>query len=119
VAGTFRVAGSARDLALARYGLREVPVDPAHLQLGPDGSSLGIWGDRERTIRELSRFSVKDARTWRELSETIDAVMPTILAYMHGHPTRVLSYDLIKSLAGTARRPGKLAPMLHFMTASQ
>jgi phytoene dehydrogenase-like protein len=117
--GVFRLSGIAQELDLARYGLREVPVDPAHLQLGPSGESLGIWRDRERTIQELQRFSRRDARTWRELSETIDAVMPAILTYMHGHPTRVLSYDLVKSLAGTARRPGKLAPLLHFMTASQ
>jgi phytoene dehydrogenase-like protein len=117
--GIFRMSGIAEDLDLARYGLRLLPVDPAHLQLGPDGSSLGIWCDRERTIRELARFSQRDARTWRELSETIDAVFPSILAYMKGHPTRVLSYDLIRSLAGTARRPGKLAPLIHFLTASQ
>jgi phytoene dehydrogenase-like protein len=117
--GIFRLSGIAQELDLPRYGLREVPVDPAHLQLGPDGESLGIWRDREKTSRELSRFSKKDARTWRELSETIDAIMPTVLAYMRGHPTRVLTADLVKSLGGTARRPGKLAPLLHFMTASQ
>jgi phytoene dehydrogenase-like protein len=117
--GVFRLSGIARELNLSHYGLRELPVDPAHLQLGPDGSSLGIWRDRERTIRELQRFSRSDARTWRELSETIDAVMPAILAYMQGHPTRVLSFDLIKALAGTARRPGRLAPLIHFLTASQ
>jgi phytoene dehydrogenase-like protein len=116
--GVFRLSGIAQELDLPRYGLREIPVDPSHLQLGPDGSSLGIWKDRERTIQELKRFSRKDAQAWRELSETIDAVMPAILAYMQGHPTRVLSYDLIKSLAGTARRPGKLGPLLNFLTAS-
>jgi phytoene dehydrogenase-like protein len=117
--GIFRTSGIAEELGLARYGLNLVPVDPAHLQLGADGSSLGIWRDRQRTIRELERFSRNDARTWRELSETIDAVMPSILAYMQGHPTRVLSYDLLKALAGTARRPGRLAPLLQFLTASQ
>lgn len=116
--GVFRLSEIARELNLPAYGLREVPVEPAHLQLAPDGSSLGIWKDRERTIRELERFSHKDARAWRELSETLDAIMPTILSYMKGHPSRVLSYDLIRSLAGTARRPGKLRPVMHFMTAS-
>lgn len=116
--GVFRLSGIAQELDLPRYGLKEVAVDPAHIQLGPDGSSLGIWRDRERTIRELTRFSRKDAQAWRELSETVDAIMPTVLAYMNGHPTRVLSYDLIRSLAGTVRRPGRLAPLLHFLTAS-
>jgi len=39
----------AAELNLPSFGLCEVPVEPAHLQLGPDGSSLGIWRDRERT----------------------------------------------------------------------
>src|SRR4051812_19357430 len=116
--GIFRLSEIARELDLPRHGLREIPVDPAHLQLGPDGSSLGIWKDRERTIAELERYSRKDARAWRELSETLDAIMPPILAYMRGHPTRALSLDLLKTLAGTARRPGKLRPVAHFLTAS-
>ena len=44
--------------------------------------------------------------------------MPTILTYMRGHPTRALSMEMVKNLIGTARRPGKLAPVAHFMTAS-
>ncbi len=116
--GVFRLSQIAQELDLPRYGLREVSVEPAHLQLAPDGSSLGIWRDREKTIRELGHFSAKDARSWRHISETLDAIMPTILTYMRSHPTRALSYDLVRSLAGSARRPGKLRPVLHFMTAS-
>jgi phytoene dehydrogenase-like protein len=116
--GVFRLSEIAQELNLPAYGLREIPVDPAHLQLGPDGSSLGIWLDREKTIRELQRYSAKDARAWRELSDTLDAIMPTILTYMKGHPTRALSFELVKNLIGSARRPGKLAPVAHFMSAS-
>lgn len=116
--GVFRLSEIAQELELPRYGLQEIPVEPAHLQLAPDGSSLGIWQDRARTARELERFSRKDARAWLEISETLDAIMPTILAYMRSHPTRVLSAELLRSLAGSARRPGRLRPVLHFMTAS-
>lgn len=116
--GVFRLSQIAAELDLPRFGLREVPVEPAHLQLGPNGESLGIWQDRARTARELQRFSKKDARAWLELSETLDAVMPPILAYMQSHPTRALTPDMLRGLAGTARRPGKLRPLLHFMTAS-
>ncbi len=116
--GIFRLSQIAAELHLPAFGLREIPVEPAHLQLAPDGTSLGIWQDRERTARELERFSRKDARAWRELSSTLDAIMPPILTYMRSHPTRALSLELLKDLAGTARRPGKLAPVLHFLTAS-
>jgi phytoene dehydrogenase-like protein len=116
--GIFRMSEIAAELNLPRFGLQEILVDPAHLQLGADGSSLGIWKDRSKTIGELERFSKKDARAWRDISETLDAIMPPILQYMKSHPTRALSWDLVKALAGTARRPGRLSPVLHFMTAS-
>ena len=116
--GIFRLSEIAAELNLPAFGLQEVPVDPAHLQLGADGSSLGIWKDRNRTIRELERYSKKDARAWREISETLDAIMPPIITYMKSHPTRALTWEMVKALAGTARRPGRLAPVLHFMTAS-
>src|SRR4051794_29331220 len=116
--GIFRLSQIAQEFDLPAFGLQEIPVDPAHLQLGRDGSSLGIWKDREKTMRELARYSKKDARAWREISETVDAIMPTILTYMNSHPTRALSYELVKNLAGTARRPGRLRPVLHFLTAS-
>jgi phytoene dehydrogenase-like protein len=116
--GIFRLSEIATELNLPAFGLQEIPVDPAHLQLGPDGSSLGIWKDRNKTIRELERFSRNDARAWREISETVDAVIEPVLQFMRQHPTRPLSYDMVKALAGTARRPGRLSPILHFLTAS-
>jgi phytoene dehydrogenase-like protein len=116
--GIFRLSGIAQELDLARYGLREVPVDPAHLQLGPDGTSLGIWKDRERTARELERYSRADAKAWRELSGALDAVMPAVLAYMCSHPTRVLSIAMVKSLLAGARHVGKLRPLASYTTAS-
>jgi phytoene dehydrogenase-like protein len=116
--GIFRLSGIARELDLPRYGLREIPVDPAHMQLGPDGTSLGIWKDRERTAGELERFSPADARAWRDLSDALEAMMPATIAYMCSHPTRVLSLDLIKSVARSAFRAGKLRPLVHYATAS-
>jgi phytoene dehydrogenase-like protein len=116
--GIFRLSQIAQELDLPRHGLREIPVEPAHLQLGPDGSSLGIWKDRNRTIAELERFSRNDARAWRDLSATLDSVMPPILTYMRGHPTRAFTPEMLKALAGTARRPGRLRPLTHFLTAS-
>lgn len=116
--GIFRMSQIAADLHLPAFGLREVPVEPAHLQLGADGSSLGIWKDRTRTAGELARHSSRDARAWLELSETLDAIMPPVLAYMRGHPTHVLNAELVRALGGTARRPGRLRPLVQFLLAS-
>ncbi|MEA2171524.1 MAG: hypothetical protein QOF76_4824 [Solirubrobacteraceae bacterium] len=116
--GIFGLSGISEELNLQAFGLRPIPVEPAHLQLGPNGESLGIWQDRHRTARELERYSKKDARAWLEISETVDAIIEPVLQFMRQHPTRPLSFDMVKKLAGTARRPGRLAPLLHFMTAS-
>lgn len=117
--GIFRLSQIAQDLNLYAYGLQEIPVDPAHLQLGPNGESLGIWMDPQRTARELRRYSERDARAWLELTEVIDAIMPAILTYMQGHPTRALSFQLVKNVLSAVRRPGRLGSVLHFLTASQ
>src|SRR5215470_7089391 len=43
-ASLFRTTTIDADLGLsARYGLRQTVIDPAHFQLAPDGSSLGLW----------------------------------------------------------------------------
>src|ERR1700730_4678576 len=47
-----RISSIERDLNLGHYGLREVPADPAHLHLGPDGESLAVWHDPARTAAE-------------------------------------------------------------------
>lgn len=55
--GIFGLCGIADELELHKYGLRMISVDPAHVQLAPDGSSLAIWKDASKTADELRRFS--------------------------------------------------------------
>ena len=33
-----------------------------------DGTTLGLYRDRERTVAEIAKFSAKDAEAYRELS---------------------------------------------------
>lgn len=73
----FRGSTVAEDLQLARYGYREVPTDPAHVYLSPDGESIAVWvGDPARTAEEIRRFSVRDARTYLDVARLLDRAVP-------------------------------------------
>jgi phytoene dehydrogenase-like protein len=53
-----------RDLELASHGLRMVPCDPALQVPFPDGQVVPWWAERERTVAELRKLSVRDAETF-------------------------------------------------------
>ena len=55
------------ELRLDRYGLRYVFTDPALVMPFPDGASITMWRDRDRTAIELERFSPGDAKSYLNL----------------------------------------------------
>ena len=116
--GIFRLSGIAQELELAKFGLREIPVDPAHVQLAPDGSSFAVWKDVDRSVAELRHFSKQDARAWLDYSNALYPVLGVMIAYMKSQPTRPWNRDMFKELIGAARRPGRLWSLRHMITAS-
>lgn len=52
------------ELGLDRYGLRYVFTDPALVMPFPDGTSITMWRDPQRTALELERFSPRDAQSY-------------------------------------------------------
>ncbi len=54
-----------RDLALARHGMEQIPLESSFLPL-PGGDSLCRWSDAHRTRREIARFSPRDAEVYPE-----------------------------------------------------
>ena len=59
-----------RDLELARFGLRIVPLECSftpHL----DGPGLCRWPDADRTRQEIARFSAKDAEIYPQFGKTM------------------------------------------------
>ncbi len=67
---------------LRRHGYRVIRQDPAFFVPYPDGRTLTLHGD-ERDLKEIARFSQKDADTWKQfqamLSRIGDALRPLIL----------------------------------------
>jgi phytoene dehydrogenase-like protein len=115
--GVFRASSIPLDLDLKRYGLNELIVDPVHVQLGPEGDSIAIWSDRRRTIEDIRRVSPRDARTWEELSETLDAAMGLALPYMNSHPTRPFSRELAAGIANVVRKRKLIEPLIRLGVA--
>jgi phytoene dehydrogenase-like protein len=59
---------------LGEHGLSYISPDPVAHVVFPDGRSLTMWLDLERTCEELARFSAADARAYRRLLADYDAV---------------------------------------------
>lgn len=96
------------DLELARFGWREVEVDPPYVWLDGDGSSLCVWRDPLKTAAELKRFSEKDARAFVELANELDAMTALSVPYMNMHPLRPTVGPLIRGATRALRHPSRL-----------
>jgi phytoene dehydrogenase-like protein len=80
-AGPFR-ASLVEELGLARHGLSLIEAEPRVFAPLPDGRSLSLWGDPQRTAAGLSSLSAKDAQAWPEFHATlgrISAVLARVL----------------------------------------
>lgn len=62
----------AEDMRLRDHGYDPIPLEHPYGWMGEEGETLLLFSDFERTAREIGRFSVADARTYRELRETTD-----------------------------------------------
>jgi phytoene dehydrogenase-like protein len=65
---------------IAEHGLEYLAPDPVAHVVFPDGESLTMWLDVERTCEELGRFSAADARAYRRLLADYDAVKDVFAA---------------------------------------
>jgi phytoene dehydrogenase-like protein len=59
---------------VAEHGLTYIAPDPVGHVVFPDGQSLTMWLDLERTCEEIARFSRADALAYRRLLAEYDAV---------------------------------------------
>jgi phytoene dehydrogenase-like protein len=59
-----------KDLRLADYGYRAVPLDPAYAALTTDGP-IFFWNDTEKTQASIAPFSKKDAEAYAGFEELL------------------------------------------------
>src|SRR3981189_3966837 len=67
-----------RDLELASPGLRMVPCDPVLQVPFPDGQVVPWWAERERTVSELLKLSVRDAETFVGVDDRLKKMAPDL-----------------------------------------
>ena len=65
-----------QELPLSEYGLEYMETDPASHVIFADGSWLTQWLDIDRTCEEISRFSRKDAASYRKMISEWRSVAP-------------------------------------------
>ncbi len=92
-----------RDLELERHGVRY--VYPEHLRgtIFPDHRSIVMYRDAERMAAELARFSIRDAKTFRQLyDDYAEFIDTTYLPLMYSPPLApsLQSAELEKSEEG-------------------
>ncbi len=72
-----------RDLRLAEYGFAVLERNPSSFTPFPDGRSLLMGPDTEMTLREIARFSLRDAENYPKynamLERVADVIEPTLL----------------------------------------
>ncbi len=72
------------DLQLAKFGYETILFDPQYFVPFPDGRSLVMWLDEEKTCQEIAAFSKKDAQIYPKYmafwNEVLELVEPTMMA---------------------------------------
>jgi phytoene dehydrogenase-like protein len=81
-----KLAPAPEELGLAEHGLKLRTPDPNWAQVFPDGRFFTIGLDVESTAASITRFSARDADTWRSLYARYVAAKPAIVAAMNSAP---------------------------------
>ena len=65
---------------LSRYGLKYVYPEIPFMVVFDDGSTIGLFRDRQKNYQQIARFSNRDAETYLRFAETAMKYLPMISA---------------------------------------
>ncbi|HVB85883.1 MAG TPA: NAD(P)/FAD-dependent oxidoreductase [Candidatus Dormibacteraeota bacterium] len=71
---------------LSRYGLKYVYPEIPFMTVFEDGSTIGLYRDRQKNFQEIARFSKKDAETHLRFADTAMKYLPMISASFYTPP---------------------------------
>lgn len=119
-ASLFRTTTIDKDLGLSkRFGLKQTVIDPAHVQLNYDGTSLALWRDPKRTADELRHFSPSDADALLDLYRVIDAAVEIGMPLMQTSPVRPEVKKILQAAKGMVKNRKELVAIGRWMASSQ
>ncbi|MBB3748353.1 phytoene dehydrogenase-like protein [Mycolicibacterium sp. BK634] len=67
-----------QELGLKKHGYEPIPLDAPYGWINEDGDTLLLFRDFDRTLKEIRRFSNKDAATYAEIRPTLDLIMDLV-----------------------------------------
>ena len=67
-----------KELELAKYGLSYIVPDPVMHISFPDGSSITVWRDFERTARDFDRINPRDGQAFRRIAAELEEIRPLL-----------------------------------------
>lgn len=119
-ASLFRTTTIDKDLGLSKkFGLKQTVIDPAHVQMNYDGTSLAMWRDPRRTADELRYFSPADAEALLDLYRVIDAAVDIGLPLMQTSPVSPEIKKVLQAAKGVAKNRKELVAIGRWMASSQ
>jgi phytoene dehydrogenase-like protein len=98
-----RGTGVIEELELVRHGLRTVDTDPSYAYLDPDGSSVALFRDRNRTADDMARLNRNDGPAYLKFMRAMDALIDIGFPLMMAEPGKPGMRDLAKMIGGTIR----------------
>ncbi|GMW00329.1 MAG: FAD-dependent oxidoreductase [Candidatus Hydrogenedentota bacterium] len=73
-----------KDLELEKYGLEYIDLDPLFFAPFPDGSSITMWRDLDRTCESIAAVSQHDAEAYRSFIKTWQPIAAQMVeAFLH------------------------------------
>jgi phytoene dehydrogenase-like protein len=86
------------DLELRTYGYEPILYDPQAFCPFPDGRSLSLWTDSEKTAKEIGKFSKKDARAYPKYEQFWDRILDLVEPMLLAPPVSIA--DLVAEFPG-------------------
>ena len=71
----------------SKHGLKYVFPELPMMSVFEDGTTLGLYRDRERTCAEVAKFSKRDAEAYRWLADKAAGYLPMVVASLYSPPT--------------------------------
>src|ERR1700756_2130581 len=75
------------ELGLKKHGYQPIPLEAPYGWINDGGDTLLLFHDFDRTLREIRRFSPKDAKTYAEIRPTLDFIMDQVDRLMVRYPS--------------------------------
>ncbi|MBG7609475.1 MAG: NAD(P)/FAD-dependent oxidoreductase [Anaerolineae bacterium] len=75
------------DLELEKYGSKYVFPEIQYAAVFPDGRSLVLYRDLDRTLKEIARFSEHDARAYRDFCEGYRGMVDGSRTFLYSPPS--------------------------------